>query len=197
MRRLFMTAALILAMTGSGGCLFEPREAEKPSGTDQYPWVVPNVYNDALHNLTTGLASNVDSNYQRSLDDATFAFFPTTADATNIGADKFAGWNKAVELKWLDRIKTLYSGARTIRFGDASGNFTSKIEQVSRVVLEGEYEIDLEPTAGAPKEVYAGIARFTLIQGTQGWVMSEWTDLEASGPHPTAGYLRGTLRQTL
>jgi hypothetical protein len=101
-------------------------------------------------------------------------------------------WNKAVELAWLRKIKGDYVGARTLRFGDANGNFTSKIEQVNRVILEGEYEITLDRPSPAPQEVYAGIARFTLIQGSQGWVMSEWTDLEASGSHPTAGYLRGT-----
>jgi hypothetical protein len=195
MRRICAAGVSILVMIGSNGCLFEPRTAEEPSGSDLYPWVVPYVFENVLRNLTTGLASNVDSNYQRSLDDAAFTFIPTDADAINVGPEKFVGWNKAVESEWLRRIKTLYLGARTLRFGDASGNFTSKIEQVNRVVLEGEYEIGLEPTPGDPKEVYAGIARFTLVRGTLGWVMAEWRDLEASGTNPTSGYLRGTLRQ--
>ncbi len=194
MRRICIVSLLILIMTGSSACLLTPRTAEKPSGTDQYPWVVPNVYAYVLHNLTTGFASNVDSNYQRSLDDATFAFHPTVTDSLNLPGKFNNDWDKTVELAWLRRIKGDYVGARTLRFGDANGNFTSKIEQVNRVILEGEYEITLERTAGAAKEVYAGIARFTLIQGSQGWVMSGWTDLEASGTNPTAGYLRGTFR---
>lgn len=195
MRRARAAGVLILVMIGSNGCLFEPRTAEKPSGTDMYPWVVPYVFGDVLRNLSTGLASNVDSNYQRSLDDAAFTFMPTDADALSIGPEKFEGWNKAVENEWLRRIKTLYLGARTLRFGDESGNLITRIEQTNKVVLEGEYEINLEPSAGAPKEVYAGIALFTLVRGTQGWVLAEWRDLEASGTNPTSGYLRGTLRQ--
>jgi len=195
MRSACAVGLLILVMIVSNGCLFEPRTAEKPSGTDQYPWVTPYVFANVLRNLSTGFASNVDSNYQRSLDDAAFTFIPTDADAIAIGPEKFANWTKAVESEWLGRIKTLYVGARTLRFGDENGTFTSKIEQVNKVVLEGEYEMTLEPTAGAPKEVYAGIARFTLVQGTQGWVMGEWRDLVASGTNPTSGYLRGTLRQ--
>lgn len=195
MRSAYAVGLLILVMVVSNGCLFEPRTAEKPSGTDKYPWVTPYVFGNVLRNLSTGFASNVDSNYQRSLDDAAFTFIPTEVDAISIGPEKFANWTKAVESEWLRRIKTLYVGARTLRFGDENGNFTSKIEQVNKVVLEGEYEMTLEPTAGAPKEVYAGIARFTLVQGTQGWVMGEWRDLEASGTNPTSGYLRGTLRQ--
>ena len=192
MRRICVVSLLILMMTGSSACLLEPRTAEKPTGTDQYPWVIPNVYADVLHNLTTGFASNNDSNYERSLDEATFAFHPTVADSLNLPGKFNNDWNKAVELAWLRKIKGDYVGARTLRFGDANGNFTSKIEQVNRVILEGEYEITLDRPSPAPQEVYAGIARFTLIQGCQGWVMSEWTDLEASGSHPTAGYLRGT-----
>jgi hypothetical protein len=194
MRKACSIGMLILMMIGSSGCLFEPRTPDHPSGTDEYPWVSPNVYPDALHNLTTGFASNVDSNFQRSLDES-FTFLPTPEDETNLGADKFANWTKAVELEWLRSIKTLYLGARTLHFGDANGAFPVKIETRSQVILEGEYQLSLEPSPGAPKEVYAGIARFTLVQSTQGWVMSEWKDISASGTDPTAGYLRGTLRQ--
>ena len=183
-------------MTGSSACLLTPRTAEKPIGGDQYPWVVPNVYTDALHTLVTGFASNRDSNYEQSLDKDTFAFHPTVADSLSLPGKFNNDWNKTVELAWLRRIKGDYGFARTLHFGDALGNFTSKIEQVNRVVLEGEYEITLQTTVSAPKEVYAGIARFTLIQGSQGWVMSGWTDLEASGTNPTAGFLRGTFRVT-
>ena len=196
MRRVCVASLLILMMTGSSACLLEPRTADRPTGSDQYPWVAPNVYANVLQNLATGFASNVDSNYQRSLDEATFAFHPMFTDSVSAPPGRFDNWNKAVELAWLRKIKGDYVGARVLHFGDANGNFTSKIEQVNRVVLEGEYEITLERTAGASQEVYAGIARFTLIQGSQGWVISGWTDLEASGTNPTAGYLRGINRVT-
>jgi hypothetical protein len=195
LRRRFIGGMLILAVVACSGCLFEPRTAERPSGQDEYPWIVPNSPKDVFLNLASGLASNADSNYDRSLD-ASFTFIPTDQDATNLGADKFADWTKAVELEWLRRVKTGYVGARSVQFGDENGNFTLEDVEVGRAIYEGNYEIKLKPAASAPEEIYAGIARFTLVYVSQGWVITEWRDLEASGEHPTSGYLRGTLRAT-
>jgi len=194
MRNSWIFNVLILVMLGLSGCIFEPREADRPSGTDEYPWVVPNIFTDALHNLTTGFASNVDSNYQRSLDEASFAFHPTVEDSLGFPAGTFDDWTKAVELDWLRTIKENYTGARTLRFGDENGVFTSKIEETKKVILEGEYQITLEPTPGATKVTYEGTARFTLVQGSQGWVMAQWQDIAAIGTNDTSSDLRGTWR---
>jgi hypothetical protein len=197
MRRICVVSLLILMMTGSSACLLEPRTAEKPTGTNQYPWVTPQVYGDVLANLVSGFASNDDSNYERSLDKDTFAFHPIYADSLNLPGQFNNDWNKAVELAWLRKIKGDYVGARTLHFGnDSTGTFISTDDRVSRVVLEGEYKITLQRTPGASQEVYAGIARFTIINGSQGWVISEWTDLSARGTYSTAGYLRGINRLT-
>jgi hypothetical protein len=199
MRTACIAALLILVMTGSSACLLGPRTAEKPIGTNQYPWIVPNVYVDVLANLASGFASNRDSNYEQSLEDSTktppgFKFHPTVTDSLNLPGKFNNDWKKPVELAWLRKIKGDYGSARTLHFGNDKGEFASTFEQVNRVVLEGEYKITLQATPGGTEEVYGGIARFTLIQGSQGWVMSEWTDLEASGTNPTAGYLRGINR---
>lgn len=190
-----MVGVMIPMMIVCSGCIFEPRTPEEPSGEDKYKWITPNSPKDVFLNLASGLASNADSNYERSLY-ANFTFIPTDQDATNLGADKFADWTDDVELEWLARVKTGYVGARTVQFGDKNGNFTIESVEVGKATYEGSYEITLEPTAGATKETYAGIARFTLAYVTQGWVIIEWRDLEASGEHPTSGYLRGTLRVT-
>ncbi|MGD1048955.1 MAG: hypothetical protein ABR899_09450 [Candidatus Krumholzibacteriaceae bacterium] len=203
MRKVWIVALLILMMTGSSACLLEPRTAEKPTGTNQYPWITPNVYADVLANLVSGFASNNDSNYERSLEDSTstspqwFTFHPTLSDSLNPTlSGRFDNWKKPVELAWLRKIKGDYSGTRTLHFGnDTTGTFIFTDDRVSRVVLEGEYKITLQRTPGATQEVYAGIARFTLINGSQGWVMSGWTDLSARGTYSTtAGYLRGINR---
>ena len=38
-------------------------------------------------------------------------------------------------------------------------------------------------------ETYAGIARFIVVQGTLGWVLTEWRDLDMNGSFPTSGLL--------
>ena len=160
-RRICVVSLLILMMTGSSACLLEPRTAEKPTGTNQYPWVTPQVYGDVLANLVSGFASNDDSNYERSLDKDTFAFHPIYADSLNLPGQFNNDWNKAVELAWLRKIKGDNVGARTLHFGDANGYLKPTIEQVNMVVLEGEYQITLQTAPGATAEVYGGIARFT------------------------------------
>lgn len=197
MRKRFMGSLMIVMMIACSGCIFEPRTAEPPSGEDQYPWIVPNLPKSVFKNLASGLASNVDSNYDRSLD-VNFTFIPTDKDVADLGPEKFANWTKAVELEWLGRVKTGYVGARKVQFGDANGRFTI-LEDVGSdtAVYEGNYEITLKATASSSEEIYAGIARFTLVRGTQGWAMTEWREvLDPQNEHATSGYLRGTLRAT-
>ncbi len=192
MRKYFIAGLLLLAAIAPAGCIFEPRTPETPGGgSDQYPWIVPTRPKDVFVNLTSGLASNLDSNYERSLDQA-YTFIPS-ADAENIYPGSFDGWTKAVELDVLARIKTLYVGERTVQFGDANLNFTHEDERVGLAIYEGTYTITLNIGDGSV-ETYAGIARFTIIQGTQGWVLSIWEDIEPSGTNPTSGILRGALR---
>lgn len=193
MRNYFIAGLLILATIASEGCIFEPRTAEPPGGeTEQCPWVVPNMPKDAFINLQSGLACNLNSNYERSLDPA-FTFIPS-ADAEAIYPGKFDGWNKEIELDVLTRIKTYYVGERSVQFGDANLNFTVEDEQVGLAIYEGPYTITLNIGDGSPAAVYSGIARFTIVQGTQGWVMSIWEDIQPNSNNPTSGFLRGALR---
>jgi hypothetical protein len=194
MRNKLAAVAMILVMIAQSGCIFEPREPEKPTTGDQYPWVTPNNPKDVFLNLKSGLAANVDSNYDRSLD-PTFTFIPTDQDLTNLGADKFANWTKAVELSWLATVKTIYPGTRTFQFGDANGNFGYEDIETGKATFEGVYAMTLDRGGAGAKEVYAGTARFVIVRGSTGWVLTEWTDLASNGTEPTSGYLRGTLRQ--
>jgi hypothetical protein len=193
MRKYFIAGLLFLATIAPEGCIFEPRTPETPGGgTNQCPWIVPNRPKDVFVNLKSGLACNLDSNYERSLDPA-FTFIPS-ADAEAVYPGSFAGWTKAIELNVLARIKTLYLGERTVQFGDANLKFTYENEQVGLATYEGTYTITLNLGDASPPLIYAGIARFTIVQGTQGWVLSIWEDIQPSGGNPTSGILRGALR---
>ncbi len=194
MRRYCVAGLLLLAAIVQEGCIFEPRTPETPGGgTGECIWITTNRPKDVFINLKCGLASNLDSNYERSLD-AAFTFVPS-ADAEAIYPGGFADWTKAVELDFLARIKTLYLGERSVQFGDANMTFTYENEQVSLATYEGTYTITLNVGDASPPAVYAGIARFTIVQGTQGWVLSKWEDIQPSGSNPTSGILRGALRQ--
>ena len=195
MPKYLIAGLLIAAAIASAGCdIFDPRPAEKPGEvTNEYPWLVPNRPKDVFVNLTSGLASPLNSNYERSLD-LSFTFIPS-ADAEAVYPGSFENWTKAVELNVLTRIKTLYLGARTVQFGDENLNFTVENEQVGLATYEGEYTITLNSGDGSPAVVYAGIARFTIVQGTQGWVMTIWEDIQPIGTSQTSGFLRGPLRQ--
>jgi hypothetical protein len=194
MRKYLIAGLLLLATIAQEGCIFEPRTPQPPGGgTDQCPWIQTNRPKDVFVNLKTGFACNLDSDYERSLDPA-FTFIPS-ADAEAVYPGSFTGWTKAVELGVLTRIKTLYVGARTVQFGDANLNFTYENEQVGLATYEGTYTITLNLGDGSPAVVYAGIAKFTIVQGTQGWVLSIWEDIQPSGANPTSGILRGALRQ--
>jgi hypothetical protein len=194
MRKYLIAGMLLIATIAPEGCIFEPRTPEPPGGgTAECQWITPNRPKDVFVNLKCGLASNLDSNYERSLDPA-FTFIPS-ADAEAVYPGSFADWTKAVELQVLARIKTLYLGARSVQFGDANLGFTYENEQVGLATYEGPYVITLNLGDGSPAVVYAGIAKFTIVQGTQGWVLSIWEDIQPSGGNPTSGILRGALRQ--
>ena len=193
MRRYLIGALVFAAAIAQAGCLFEPREPEEPgTATEQYPWVIPNRPKDVFTNLRSGLASNLDSNYERSLD-PNFTFIPSD-DALSVYPGSFVDpWTKAVELDVLTLIKTNYTGARNVQFGDANLNFDKENEQVGLATYEGPYTITLTLGDGS-SETYAARAVFTIVQGSQGWVLKSWEDIEASGTNPTSGILRGALR---
>ena len=73
---------LVSAAIAPAGCdIFDPRAPREAGGTEsnEWPWVVPSRPKDVFVNLTSGLASPLNSNYERSLD-LSFTFIPS-ADA--------------------------------------------------------------------------------------------------------------------
>jgi hypothetical protein len=194
-RRTALILLPILLFT-AGGCLFEPRDAESPDSGDEATWITPNLPKDVFVNLTTGLAADANSNYERSLGQS-FTFTPLPEDEAALGSEVFAGWNKDIEMEFLTRLKGIFLGERTVQFGDENMVFEREDIDVPApgfAEFEGEYLLTLDPGDGSPVEHYAGKAVFYLEKQTQGWMLTKWEDIDVSGSYPTSGYLRGTLR---
>jgi len=184
-------APIILLLLVVGGCIFEPREPEQPGGGEETNWIVPLTANDVFLNLTSGFSAAGNSNYERSLHEE-FTFKPRPEDEAAIGGDAFENWDKSVEMEFLTRLKGEYPVKRSIRFGDENGHLKKVKEQAGLVEFEGEYRIEI--SAGADVEVYAGKARFIMVETSLGWMLKEWEDYDIVGSYPTSGILRGRLR---
>ncbi|HER44109.1 MAG TPA: hypothetical protein ENO08_06585 [Candidatus Eisenbacteria bacterium] len=191
-----LTAILPVLFLVAAGCIFEPREAESPDAGEEATWITPNLPKDVFVNLTTGLAADANSNYERSLSQD-FTFVPLPEDVGALGAEVFEGWNKEIEMEFLTRLKGIFLGERTIQFGDENMVFDREdidVPATGFAEFEGEYLMTLDPGDGSPVEHYAGRAIFYLEKQTQGWMLTKWEDIDVSGSYPTSGYLRGTLR---
>jgi hypothetical protein len=189
-------AALILmlaAALAAAGCILEPRDAEPPGSEEESDWIVPKGPKDVFRNLASGLSAAGNSNYERSLADD-FTFIPRDQDRIQFPGGTFDDWTKAVEMNVLNRIKSTYMGERTAQYGDENGNFPNEDIQVGMAEFEGPYMWTLDRGDGSDPEVYAGTARFYLREGTSGWVLARWEDIDVIESYPTSGNLRGTYR---
>ncbi len=182
------TLLVVFLMLLSSGCIFEPREPEQPGAGEDAKWVVPHSASDVFLNLTSGFSSASNSNYERSLHDD-FVFKPRPEDEAAVGTD----WNKSVELEFLTRLKGDYPVKRSIRFGDENGYLKRVIEETNLFEYEGEYRIEV--SSGSGVEVYAGKARFVIVNTSLGWMLKLWEDYDiVSKEYPTSGILRARLR---
>ncbi|MBD3180065.1 MAG: hypothetical protein GF417_10985 [Candidatus Latescibacteria bacterium] len=167
------------------GCLFETRDPVVPGGGEEDTWVPVEEATDVFTNLSSGFSELANSNYERSLSDE-FLFVPTGTDQ-----GQYPGilddWDKSDELDFLNKIKGDYTGERSIRFGDESGEFDQVNLEGDEPWVEGEYLITLEGEAS-----YGGIARFTFVRaGQPKYQLKEWRDIDFLGDYSTSGSLRG------
>ena len=193
MKRAAIIALVLAAVLAGGGCLFEPREALPPFDEGEGDWITPKTPKDVFLNLTTGLAAAGNSNYERSLADE-FTFIPRDQDRLQFPDGTFDDWTKTVEMDVITRIKGDYQGERVAQFGDENGNFPKEDIQVGWAEFEGPYTWTLDRGDGSDPEVYSGTARFFILEGTSGWVLVKWEDVDVIESYPTSGNLRGTFR---
>lgn len=193
MKRAAITTLVLAVVLAVGGCLFEPREAMPPLDEGEGDWVTPKTPKDVFLNLTTGLAAVGNSNYERSLADE-FTFIPRDQDRNSFPSGTFDNWTKEVEMDVITRVKGDYQGERVAQFGDEDGNFPKEDIQVGWAEFEGPYRWTLDRGDGSDPEVYTGTARFFILEGTSGWVLVKWEDVDVIETYPTSGNLRGTFR---
>jgi hypothetical protein len=193
MKRAALILIVLAAAVAGEGCLFDPRDPDAPVDDTGGDWVVPKTPKDVFINLVSGLSDAGNSNYERSLAD-NFTFIPRDQDRLQFPDGTFDGWTKQVEMNVLTRMKGDFQGERTAQYGDENGQFAKEDVQVGWAEYEGEYSWTLDFGDGSEPEVYSGIARFFIEEGTSGWVLVRWEDIDVIDSYPTSGNLRGTFR---
>ena len=192
MKRFIAYAVMIgmIAMSAPG-CLFDPREAEDPSGEDDTCWIPPNSPTDVFSNLNCGFESAGNSSYERSLD-PDFSFKPVIGYD---GPGNFENWDFEQEMDFVTKVKGDYQGERTIRFGDEEGKFDKSDVATNIATYWGEYRITLYRGDGSDPDIYAGKAEFQVVRGTKGWVLKKWDDYDIVGSYPVSANIRGSYQE--
>ncbi len=185
MNLIFFSALLPMVLLVFGGCLFSPRNAEDPGG-EGTSWVVPDFPEKVFDNMTTGLEDLSGANYEKSLGE-TFLFIPLPGDK-----DQYPGvfdlWNKTREVEAMNR---LISDAKEINLDFK--NLTIITQDISAAQFEGRYDLMVVSKAVADTSIYRGKARFSLKEGSKGWELMQWEDIESDAQYPSWGFLRAQL----
>ena len=73
---------------------------------------------------------------------------------------------------------------------------TSIRDQSPFADFQGDYEMFVVFASVPPDtQTYKGRAQFDMIEGSKGWQLVRWVDIERSTGFASWGFLRGTLRQ--
>lgn len=176
---------LLLAAVGAG-CIFSPREAQPPGANSGSSWIVPDGPTKVFVNMTSGLESLTGTNYEKSLA-ASFTFIPLPSDAGQFPG-VFDGWNKTKEVEVMNTI-----------IGDAQSlvvEFSNLVRiegTTSTAQYEGRYNLSIINKIAPDTLVYKGKAYFDLREGSKGWELTKWEDVESVTGFASWGFLRGTL----
>jgi hypothetical protein len=187
LRRLFLVAAA-LTLGLLSGCLFDTRDAEDP-GASPSTWQVPSVPTRVFLNMASGLEELTGVNYTRSIHD-NFTFVPLPEDANNPTlAGKFDNWTADVEKNVVNRLTSESSSMQV--------SFTNR-QQIRDQNPFADFRVDYElivTSPAAPPDTIRGKAQFDMQDGSKGWQLVRWEDIERVSGFATWGFLRGSLRQ--
>jgi hypothetical protein len=139
--------------------------------------------------MKNGLEDLLGENYKRSVQDV-FTFIPLPEDASDptlVGA--FDDWTATVEKEVVDKLL-----ANSSRVQVTFANIESTFEQTPYAYFSVDYSLVVEQTASDP-DTLRGKAEIRMQDGSKGWQMIRWQDIERASGYASWGYLRGTLRQ--
>lgn len=177
----------LAALAAVSGCIFDTREPNDPGETPS-SWIVPTVPSRVFQNLESGLEERNGTNYIRSLHEA-FTFVPHPTDEQALPG-KYAGWTADTETQVVNRIVAEASRIE-VRF-----SHTQQItDQSTFAEFRSDYELITVNAVTAEADTFRGFAEYDMVNGSKGWQMSKWDDLETVGGYPTWGRLRGEVRE--
>lgn len=177
-----MVAGLLVS-----GCLFDTRDAEPPGGEGS-TWVVPTVPSRVFTNLKSGLEELTGTNYVRSLHDD-FSFIPLPEDESQFPPGWFVGWNRDTEVQVVERM-VAESNEISVRFISPQ----QITDQASFAEFRADYELIMDKPALAEPDTFQGFAEFDMVNGSKGWQLILWEDLERRSGFATWGRVRGELK---
>jgi hypothetical protein len=180
---------LLVPFAMMAGCIFDTREANPPGGVGS-TWQVPDFPSKVFLNLESGLEELTGTNYERSLNEI-FTFVPLPEDANNLPGGAFDDWSVDVEMQV---VRRLLADANKIAV-----NFTD-LEQIRNQTgfadFQGFYDLSVIDRSIPPDTViYKGKAQFDFQEGSKGWQMVRWEDLERVTNFASWGFLRGSTRE--
>jgi hypothetical protein len=186
MRILFVPTVCLLFMVT--GCIFDTREANPPGGEGS-TWQVPDFPSKVFINMKSGLEELTGTNYERSLD-ASFTFVPLPEDANQLpGA--FDNWTAEVEMQVVRRLLADASKI-TVDFTDLE----QILSQTGFADFQGFYDLTIIDRSTPPDTTqYKGKAQFNFQEGSKGWQIVRWEDIEFVTDFATWGFLRGSRRE--
>ncbi len=187
-------ALCLLLCLGAGGCLFEPRSAEPPTGgTRTYsPKISPEAVMENLDIAlrardAVGYLDQISSGFRYEPDGQTLSDYPAV-DWDNWTRDREAGFINAL----FNNVSNVESALRTV---------TVFAEQPTGTEAEWEfiYAVAVTSPGQTTATRYRGRAFFRYALEGSFWYMTEWRDVQGEADPgdgallPTLGALRGAL----
>jgi hypothetical protein len=184
-----MRVVVVFVVLGASACdVFETRTAEAPGGEGS-TWLVPNVPSRVFLNMQSGLEELTGTNYVRSIQDG-FTFEPLPEDANQFPPGHFDDWNADVEKEFTDRLV-----AQAFLITAAFTNLDPIRDQSPFADFQGDYELFVVfATVPPDTQTYKGRAQFDTVEGSKGWQLVRWVDIERAEGFASWGFLRGTLK---
>lgn len=188
-RRPSASRALIggLALLLVAGCLFEPREPEKPgNGGTEIVWVPPITLGNALGNIKRALEAKQTINYGRAFSQAEFIHVLDQADEAELGQNEFEDWSATQEEQRMAGILSSTTATLTV-FWVPQDSIQESADV--RWYDDLNYRLSFRGPAGTVE--YSGIVDLYFEDdGTGQWYISRWEDRRDGSSNRTWGWLR-------